>query len=142
APQAAAPAEVRCACSMNISFADPERHLYWQRTDIHADMVVALTAIEGRYRAGRLDEMAICDEVRVPRKGEPFRTVDLCLHLDEWLQRVRAESRCDIAPGDAAAANGASAGSGVVAAQCRLPALDRGAGDFVTAAGRGADAAK
>lgn len=138
----AAPAEIRCACSMDISFANPERHLYWQRSSIHADMAVALTAVEDRYRAGRLDEMAVCEDVRVPRKGEPFRTVDLCLHMDEWLQRVRDEGRCGIAPGAAAAGNGASGAPALAAARCRLPALDRGTADFVTATGRGANAAE
>lgn len=128
--------EVRCACRIEISFADPRRYQYWRRGRVDSRFVTALAAVEGRYRAGRLDEMSICSDVRVPRAGDLFRSVDLCLHLDEWLQHIREEARCLPEP---------EADPAVAAAQCRLPRLVRdgkGEGEFATLQARGATPAE
>jgi len=118
---------MRCDCVLDINFAKPERYLYWQRERIWAEMIVELEAADGSYQVARMSEVTICEQVRAPRRDDQFRTLDTCLHLGEWLERIAEEVRCTTG------ADGQ--------AQCRIPALSPGGGDFLRGTGTGTEPA-
>ncbi|MFC3230002.1 hypothetical protein ACFOGJ_22315 [Marinibaculum pumilum] len=124
-----APDAVTCACSIAFDYADAERYRYWRREAVAATMEIRLSRTDGVYQAAAGNHTALCEDVREERRGEPFRTVDMCVHLGEWLVRVREEMRCDLATDDA------------TRARCRLPDPDPDAGRFLNGTGQGADPA-
>ncbi|MEQ8345528.1 MAG: hypothetical protein RIB84_16020 [Sneathiellaceae bacterium] len=128
---AAPPAAVDCNCRVSFSYADPQRYRYWRREVVHADLRLRLSAAEGDYRTSAESVTAVCEDVREERKGEPFRSVDMCIELGQWLARIREEARCTLS----------AAADGKTAAECRLPDPDPKAGPFLTSRQTGDGAA-
>lgn len=115
---------MRCDCVLEITYAKPERYQYWQRERVWAEMVIDLESEEGIYRTARMSEVTVCERVRAPRRGDLFRTLDLCRHMDEWLARFADEVRCTTEMDGEA--------------RCRVPALGAGVNGSGTD-GTGAD---
>lgn len=129
ADQAELPAAVDCACRLSFSYAEPQRYKYWRREEVHADLLLRLSAGDGVYRTAAESRTTVCTDVREERKGEPFHSVDMCIEMGQWLERIREEARCSLVP----------AGDGKVRAECRLPNPDPTAGAFLTARQAGED---